>query len=46
MKKEPTIKDLKAMAFDLNMQAQQIQKKYSTVLQQIVKKQQEKEIKK
>ena len=35
-KKEPTVKDLKAMAFDLTQQIQQLQQQYNAIIQEIV----------
>ncbi len=43
-KKEPTVKDLKAMAFDIDQQMKQLQQRYNQVVQDIVKKQQEKKV--
>ena len=36
--KEPSIKDLKAMAFDLDMKMKQLQQQYNTILQKIAEK--------
>lgn len=44
-KKEPTIKDLKAVAFDISQEQARLQQQYNAILQQIVKKQQKKETK-